>query len=64
MFVAMVKIGIVRVAMHEPLMAVRVRVRLAGWIGGQVVVLVMDVVNVAMRVLEGFVHMFVIVRLG
>jgi hypothetical protein len=29
-----------------------------------VVVLVMDVVNVAMRVLEGFVHMFVIVRLG
>jgi len=64
MGVPVVQIGVMRMLVHERHVSVAMRVRLARGVAGFVRVLMMHVVRVPMLVLEGFVHMFVLMRLG
>lgn len=64
MRVAVVQVGIVRVAVDEPRVPVPVRVRLARRIVGAVRVPVVLVMHVRVLVLHRLVHMLVLVPLG
>ena len=58
--VAVMQVGIVRMLVQKPRVPVSVAMRLAG---RRVLVLVMDVMHVAMFMLERFMQMLVVVRL-
>jgi len=64
MAVPVMQIGVMRVLVHERHMAMPVRVRLAGRIAGHVRMLMVSVMRMAVLVLEGFVHVLVLMRLG
>jgi len=57
------QVGIVRMLVQKPRVPVPVAMRLAGRRVRRVLVLVMDVMHVAMFMLERFMQMFVVVRL-
>ena len=60
----MMQVRVVRVPMHQALVAVPMAVRLARWIGFSMRVSVVLVVDVAMVVLQRPVNMLVLVPLG
>ena len=62
--VAVMQVGIVRMLMQHPRVPVPVAMRLTRRRVRCVLMLVMDVVHVAMFMLERFVQMLVVVRLG
>ena len=62
--VAVMEVRIVRVLVQKPRMPVPVAMRLAGRRPPGVLMSVMDVVHVAMFMLERFMQMLVVVRLG
>ena len=61
--VAVMQVGIVRMLVQHPRVPVPVAMRLAGRRIRRVLVLVMDVMHVAMFMLERFMQMLVVVRL-
>ena len=62
--VPMVKVGIVWMTMHEARMAMPVRMRLARWIGRDVLMTMVRVVTMPVFVLHRLVDVLVIVPLG
>ena len=64
MAVAVVQVGVVRVAMDQGCVAVRMRMGLAGWVAGAVRVPVVRVVLMGVVVLQGRMRMVVLVPLG
>lgn len=64
MAMAVMQVRVVRVPVHERGVPVRVGVRLAGRIGGSVLVLVMFVVPMPVLVLHRFMEVFVLMPLG
>jgi hypothetical protein len=64
MLVPVVEVGIMRIAMHQPRMNMRMGVRLAGGIQRPVVVAVMQVVHVPVLMRERRVLVAVLVALG
>jgi hypothetical protein len=64
MAVAVMKVRQVNVTMYHRLMPVPMRMRLSGWIGWQVLVLMVSIMAMEMVVFQGFMRMFVLVVLG
>jgi hypothetical protein len=64
MAMAVMQVRVVRVPVHERGVPVPVGVRLAGRIGGRVLVLVMFVVTMPMLVLYWFMNVFMLMPLG
>jgi hypothetical protein len=62
--VAVMQVGIVRMLVQKPRVPVPVAMRLAQRRVRRVLMLVMDVMHVAMFMLERFMQMLVVVRLG
>src|SRR6516165_9095421 len=64
MLVTVMEVRVMRMLVPNPQVPVPVAVRLSAWIGVSMVVLVMDIVDVAMLVLERLVQVLVVMRLG
>ena len=62
MFMAVMQIGIVRMFVHKPSMPVQMNVRLTDRIARRMRMLVMRVMEMAVLVFQGLVHMLVVVR--
>ena len=62
--VSVVHIRYMRMLVHESLVAVPVRMRLAGWIVKQMGVLMMRIVHMGMVMLRGCMDVFVVMVLG
>ena len=64
MTVRVVHVGDVRVRVPHPLMSMPMRMRLSGWIGGSMIMLVVRIVNVRVGMFHRLVLMLVLVELG
>jgi len=64
MLVPVMQVGIVRMAVHQPRMNMRVAMRLTARIRGPVRMAVMQIMEVAMLMRERRMHVLVLVALG
>ena len=64
MLMTVMEIRVMRMLVPNPRVSVPVAVGLSVWIGRRMVVLVMDIMDMAMLVLERFVQVLVVMRLG